>query len=45
MKDSTIERAMSEEFERIDSMMFIRIKRSQLRPENNIVTYVEDNDC
>jgi hypothetical protein len=42
VKEADVERAMDDEFQRIESMMFIRTKR--LSPEGDTVAY-EDDDC
>jgi hypothetical protein len=50
LRDTDIEHAMQEEFDRVESMMFIRVKRpipqgkSNEKPDNDVV-YVQDDDC
>jgi hypothetical protein len=41
VRDATVDRAMDEEFDRIQSMMFIRTKQSN--PDGEVVDY--DDDC
>jgi hypothetical protein len=45
MKDPVVERAMDEQFGRIESMMFIRIEKQKMRPEGDVVSYVDDDGC
>jgi hypothetical protein len=52
LREADIERAMEDEFDRVESMMFIRVKRavphSQAKENHQSdtkVTYVEDDDC
>jgi len=50
LRDTDIEHAMQEAFDRIESMMFIRVKRTipqgkaNEKPDND-VAYVQDDDC
>jgi hypothetical protein len=41
VRDTTVDRALDEQFDRIQSMMFIRTK--QTNPEGEVVEY--DDDC
>jgi hypothetical protein len=45
MTESVVDQALGEEFERVQSMMFIRTKREEVEPDGDVVTYVDDDDC
>jgi hypothetical protein len=43
--DPVVDRAMDEQFARIESMMFIHIQKQKTRPDGDVVSYVDDDGC